>query len=162
MIGAVIRPHRHRAEPEVPVELRRNGRRFLRCGNALRPTRAVRPAVDLANVSDSPAADPLAHPPHVRARVPCVAHLCSDAGLAGDFHQPADFRNVVGQRHLGVDVLALPHGCGGDHRVRVVGRGHDDGVDALFLVQHPTIVFVAGGIRVSLESDGSHSRVDVA
>ena len=71
-----------------------------------------------------------------------VAHLRRDPGLLRDAGDEARLTDVVGERLLAVDVLAGLHRQDRDVRVQVVGRGDEDGVDGLLLLEHDPEVFV--------------------
>jgi hypothetical protein len=66
------------------------------------------------------------------------------------------------QWHLRVDVLAPLHGGRRDYRVCMVWSGHNDGVNVIFLIEHPAIVLVPFCLWISLECDRSHLPVHIA
>ena len=172
VVGGMVRPEGGRAEPDVPVERRRDRRDLLGRVDALGPDRPVRPAVDLVDVADGAVPDPFADEARAFAGVALVAHLGDDLGLLGGLGQEPGFLDGVGQGLLDIDVLAQLDGGHGDDGVVVVGGRHGDGVDALFLFQHPPEIPVLGrlvvhGLLVGLEPVGAeevgqHLVVDVA
>ena len=168
----MVGPERGRAEPDVPIE-RRGHRGDLRGSvDALGPDRTVRPAVDLEDVADGAVPDPLADEPRAFLRMALVAHLGDDLGLLGGLGQDAGFLDGMRQGLLDVNVLAQLDGGHGDDGVVVVGDRHGDGVDALFLFQHPPEIAVLGRLLVhglfgrfevlGAEEVGDHLVVDVA
>ena len=144
----MVGPERGRAEPDVPVERRRNRGDLGRRVDALGPDRAVRPAVDLEDIADSAVLDPFADQARALAGVTLVAHLGDDLGLLGGLGQEAGFLDRVGQGLLNVDMLAQLDGGHGDDGVVVVWRRHGDSIDHLFLFQHPAEIAVLGRLVV--------------
>jgi hypothetical protein len=79
-----------------------------------------------------------------------VAHLGRHAHLLGHAgHQPG-LPDVVGQRLLAIDVLALAHGRHGDIGMREIGRGADHRVDLRHLRQHDAEILIVGTVEVRL------------
>ena len=144
----MVGPVRGRAEPDVPVERRGHGRDLAGRVDALGPDGPVGPAVDLGDVADGAAPDPLADEAGALAGVALVAHLGHDVGLLGRLGQEAGLLDRMGQRFLDVDVLAQLDGGHGDDGVVVIGGRHGHGVDALFLLQHAPEVAVLGRLLV--------------
>ena len=91
-VGGVVRPLRRRAEPDVPVESRRDRRRVGRPRDALRPPAggAVRPDVQLRDVADRAGADHLHGPARALEGVALRAHLRRDARA-----RPATLRHLA-------------------------------------------------------------------
>src|SRR6185312_777004 len=87
--------------------------------------------------SDDAGRDPFVDRARAVARVALVAHL-RDELLVGERRLPEDARlaHRPGERLLDVDVLARVHRRLGDDGVQVIGRGDDDAVDPLLLVEH--------------------------
>ncbi len=166
----MVRPHRRRADPEVPVHSERDGRRIARAvaplgapvGVAPGVIRQVAPGVDLGHVADQPGRDPFADEPHALSRMTLDPHLRCDLGFRGRPGQGPGFEDAVGEGLLRVHVLAELHRRQGDHRVGVVGCRDDNGVDILLLLQHDAVVGVELGARVSFDRLGRVVRVDVA
>ena len=92
-----------------------------------------------------------------------VAHLGHDLVLAGRLGQHAGLVDAVGQGLLDIDVLAAPDGRQGDDGVGVVGRGHDDRVDVLLLVEHDAEILVGLGLGILGEGLGRIAAgIDIA
>ena len=151
MIGRVVRPHRRRPDPQVPVEPVRHGGRVGRPRHALRPDRPVRPAVHFVHLADRAVLDPLLDQADALARAPLVAHLGDDLVLARGLGQRPRLGHRARQRLLHVDVLAELHRRHRDDGVGVVRRRDDDGVDVLLLLEHHAEVLVADRVRERLE-----------
>ena len=135
------RPHRRRPEPQVPVHVRRDGHLLLeplddldavvepvrlvellgRRG-VLQPPGATRPDVDLAHRPDDAGHEDFLDLAAGRRGVALVARLRGElrvlrGGLANEPRLP----DVVGERLLAVDVLAVRQRQVGRERVRVLG-----------------------------------------
>ena len=92
------------------------------------------------------------------AGVPLVAHLGGDLVFAGGLGEQPGLVDAMGERLLHVDVLAALDGRQGDHGMRVIGRGHDHGVDVLLLVEHDAEIRVTLGPRILGEGLGGVIR----
>ena len=94
----MIRPLVHRSEPEVPVQRRWNGRRFLRPADPLLPQQpgAIGPDVDFAHIADHTRLNPFIRQPGAFGRVPLVAHLSGDARLVRGLGQRRGIRGAYG------------------------------------------------------------------
>src|SRR5271165_5490309 len=144
MIGWMIRTHRGRSDPKIPIERSRYGRRFLRTVDLdpLRPDRPIRPCVNLADRSDCSVPNPLAKHPYAVARMPLVAHLGDDFALSRRFGEQPGLIDTVRQRLLDIDMLAALDGRHADDSVCVIRRGDDYRVDIFLLVEHHAKIFV--------------------
>ena len=97
------------------------------------------------------------------ARAALVAHLRDDLLLGGEQAQVACFGDRVRERLLHVGVLAHLHGEARGWRVDVVGRGDDDGVEALaHLLVELAVVTVALRLRVFFEAFAQRVAVHIA
>jgi hypothetical protein len=76
------------------------------------------------------------------ARAALVTHLCRYARLLRDARHEACLTDVVGEGLLAIHVLASFHRENRDEGVQMVGRGDEDGVDRLLLLEHDPEVFV--------------------
>ena len=95
----------------------------------------------LGDVADGPGGDVLGHAADRLAAIALVAHLRQDLLLPGGLGQGIALGDVVGQRLLAEDVLAVVDGADGRRGVVVVGRGDQDHVEVLVaLVEHLAIV----------------------
>ena len=65
-----------------------------------------------------------------------IPHLGHDARLLGGSREDARFVNRIGERLLHIDVLSCLHRHVGDDGMGVIGRGDDDRVDVLLLLEH--------------------------
>ena len=131
-----------RTEPEVPVEPGGlDGRALARPVVAGGP-RVAAPGVHLLHGADRAVLDPLDRLAMPLARAAEVAHLRRHPCLLRDARDETRLTDVVRERLLAVDVLAGLHREDRDVRVQVVGRGDEDGVDGLFLLEHDPEVFV--------------------
>ena len=145
VVGLVERAHRRRAEPQVPVHAVRHGLLLGRPRHALRPDRAVGPAVHLAHLADGAGLEPLLHQAQALFRVALVAHLRDDLVLPRRLGQGAGLGDGAGHRLLHVDVLAELHRLHRDEGVHVIGRRDEDRVDVLLLLEHHAEVLVFRG-----------------
>lgn len=101
-------------EPEVPVEIGWGVHDFFLEG-VLRPDGAVGPETDFLEVADGTLFDPFLSEALAFHCAALVAHLSDDFGVGGGFVEVANFGNVVAERFLNTDVLAMfdgVHGCG--------------------------------------------------
>ena len=155
------RPRRRGPEPQIAVVVRRDRHLFLepvddldavvepvrlvelfgRRG-VLESPRAVRPHVHLADRTDDAGHQDFLDRAPRRRRVALVAHLRRQLRVLrrGLPNEPG-FPDVVGERLLAVDVLAVRQRQVGRERVRVLGRRDHDGVEGVRLVEHaPEVV----------------------
>ena len=94
--------------------------------------------------------------------MPLDAHLGDDAGFLRRLGQHAGFVNVMGERFLAEDVFAQLHRRHADHRVRVVGRSDEHGIDVLLLLQHHAVVLVSRGVGKRIEGFRGVAVVHIA
>ncbi len=141
-------PRGPRAQPEVPVESGGLGRGPLARPGVLGRPRIAAPGVHRAHGADRAVLDPLDCLAMPFARAAVVAHLRRHPGLLGDARHEACLPDVVREGLLAVDVLASLHRDDRDVRVQVVGRGDEDGVDGLFLLEHHPEIFVRRALVV--------------
>ena len=117
---------------------------------SLRPTRPVRPGMDLFDFPNGPALDQQRSHPVLDVGMDLDAHLGDDVRLAGGGGQLPGLVEIVRQRLLTVDVFAAQDGRHADGGVHVVGRAHIDGVDAAgLLVQQLPPIGVRLGVGIS-------------
>ena len=169
-IGGVIRPPRRRAEPEVPVQVSRHGRRVLGPFDALGPIKrqlapmrgAVRPDMDLAHRPDGAVGEPFVDQPVAFERHALVAHLGGHLRLPGRLGHRPRLVNRARQRFLAVHVLAVLEGRHRHHGVEVIGRGDHHCIDALFLLEHHPEIAVVPGLGIFFERVGGIVPVHVA
>ena len=164
VIRGVERTERRRPAPPIPVHAFGG---FLRFGGtvhlaALRPDRTIRPGVHFADLADESGGDPLGDLTDAFAGMPLVAHLGHDLIFVGRLGEDAGFEDGMGDRLLDVDMLASAHALHGDVSVRMVGRGDDDRVDVLALVEHLAEVGEQRGLRELLDRPGAAAEVQVA
>src|SRR5256884_1032937 len=147
MIRRMIRPHRRRADPQVPVNVFGDGRRVGGAFDALRPDWAVRPGVHFAYRADHVGLNPFDGGAERIAGVAAVAHLRGDLVFARGAGELARFVEVVRERLLAVNMLAeLDGGHRGDGVV-VVGNGHHHSVNVPLLKHFSE---VAGLLRAGM------------
>ena len=106
--------------------------------------------MDLSHGADDARLHPLINESSVVARVAVVAHLRHDLRPLRRVAQHARFVDGPGQRLLDEDVLAELHRRFRNDRVGVIGRGHEDGVDILLLLEHLPKVGVALRFRIGV------------
>ena len=107
-------------EPEVPVEIGWGVNDFFLEG-VLGPDRAVGPETDFLEVTDGTLFDPFFSEALAFHGSALVAHLGDDFGVGGSLVEVANFGNVVAERFLDTDVLAMFDGVHGCSVVSVVG-----------------------------------------
>ncbi len=120
-----------------------------RTRQALRPEgeRTIRPDVDFLDVADRAGEQILLPSARLVLRMALVAHLRDDLHFGGLLREVPGLVHGPAQRLLHVHVLAERHCRRRDHRMHVVGRGDDDGVDVLLLVEHLAIVAIGLDLR---------------
>ena len=124
--GGGERMKRRRAEPQVPIQVRRNRGRFFQ-GKG-RPGRQL--DVDRLQLADRAVADQFRHAVVVDHRAVLDAHLEHRLVASDRLDERASLGD--GQRRLLAEhVLARLQGHQRDRHVPVVGRGDDHGVDVL-------------------------------
>ena len=161
LIGAVEALGR-RAEPQVPVEVSR-----LRPRGRLRAVVApglAAPRVRFADLADDPALNELHRRAVLRVGVDLRAHLRDERRMGrGDGAELTGFVDIVRQRFLAVDMLAVVEGRHRRRGVGVVGGGDMDGVDrAGELVEHLPEVGEPLRPFVDLTGGGKVAGVDIA
>ena len=153
MIAVVVGPLRGDAQPEVPVQFRRDRLLVLRHRHdlrRLRPDRPVGPDVDLVDRPDGAGLDDLDRFAQAVLGRTLVAHLRGHLHLGGHVAHLAGLGDRVRQRLLAVNALALLHGHQAGRRVRVVGGADGDGVDLVAeLVEHLAVVGELLRVRVA-------------
>ena len=128
-----------RAEPLVPMQAGRNGLRRRPAARAAKV--AVQQRVGFRDGADGPGGDVLGHAADRLAAIALVAHLRQHLLLAGRLGQGVALGDIVGQRLLAEDVLAVVDGADGGRGMVVIGRGDQDHVEVLVaLVEHLAIV----------------------
>ena len=139
---AAVGPVGARAEPEIPVESGRLGGRPLARPDLAGVARPAGPGMHFSHGADRAVLDPLDRLAMALGGAALVAHLRRDPCLLGDARHETRLTDVVGERLLAVDVLAGLHRGDRDERVQVIGRGDQDGVDRLLLLEHDPEVLV--------------------
>jgi hypothetical protein len=125
-LAACPGPMWRRAQPQVPVQPRRQRILARRSSHILHPGRPFGPSLHLTHRPDDAVPDPLAHQPRPLSASALIAHLGRNLRLSRRVGQQRCFVDCVGQRLLHVDVLAHLHRHHGDRGVRVVRRSHYD------------------------------------
>ena len=148
-IRLVERPRRRGAEPQIEVLGRRDRHLLLEPVDdldavveavrlvellgrrrVLQPPRAIGPDVHFAHRTDHAGLEDLLDRAPCRRRVALVAHLRRQLRiLRGRLTNEPCFPDVVGERLLAVDVLAVRQREVGRERVRVLGGRDHDGVE---------------------------------
>ena len=105
--------------------------------------------------SDGPVPDPLANQADAFPRMALVSHLGCHLVPARGLGEHPRFMHAVGQRLLYENVFPALHGCQGDHRVRMVGRGHNHRVDILLPVQHDAEFRIATTVKIHRRKPGA-------
>ena len=142
--------------------MRRHGVGTFRPEHALGPERAVRPAMDLANLADRAVGDHLLQIAGPVAHGRSGGHLRGDARLAGGLGERAGLVDGPRERLDAQDVLAPPDRVHAYHGVRVVRRGHEHRVDVVvLLVEHLAVVAIPLCLRIFLEYRLGVPLVDV-
>ena len=103
--------------------------------------------MDLAHLADGARPHVLDGGSRIVPRVALVAHLRRDACALRFASELPRFGDGPRQRLLHVHVFAEIHRRQCDQCVHVVGRGDDDRVDVLLLVEHLAVVLIARGAR---------------
>ena len=176
------RPLRGGTEPQVPVNVRRDFHLLLEPVNdlnavveavglveffggrrVLQSPRAVGPDVDFAHrADDAGIKDFFDRAPRGRG-MPLVAHLRGQLRvLGGGLAKETGFPDVVGQRLLTIDVLAVRQRQVSGKRVRVLRRGHHDGVEIFRVIEDASEVGELFGLRVSLGRGVQRGLVHIA
>ena len=102
---------------------------------------AVQDRVGFRDRADGPGGDVLGHAADRLAAIALVAHLRQDLLLPGGLGQGIALGDVVGQRLLAEDVLAVVDRADGGRGVVVIGRGDQHHVEVLVaLVEHLAVV----------------------
>jgi len=160
-ITGMVGSHGGGAEPQVPIEFRRHGRRIR--GPVAAAVADGVPDVDLAHRPDRPRLDQLHDAAVVRAGVNLRAHLRGQFVLVGQLDHHADLRHRMGQRLFTVAVFAHPHGGHGGGGMDVIGRGDEHGVDLIaHLVQQLAKIAVLLGLGESFETAFRPALVHIA
>lgn len=107
-------------KPEVPIEIG-GGVHDLFLEGVLRPDGAVGPETDFLKVTDGTLFDPFFSEALAFHGAALVAHLGDDFGVGGGFVEIADLGDVVAERFLDTDVLAMFDGVHCCSVVSVVG-----------------------------------------
>lgn len=107
-------------KPEVPIEIG-GGVHDLFLEGVLRPDGAVGPETDFLEVTDGTLLDPFFSEALALHGAALVTHLGDDFGVGGGFVEIADLGDVVAERFLDADVLAMFDGVHGCSVVSVVG-----------------------------------------
>ena len=158
-----VRTRRSPAQPEIPIERRRNrlfGRHFRQ---TLRPDRTIGPGVHFGDVADLARPDHFGALPAAFIGVALVAHLRRDVVLGGRFRELARLPDRARQRLLHVHVLAALHAAGSRRGVHEIGNRDDDRVDAAaFLVEHLAEIPILGRLVELREDRPGRDIVDVA
>jgi len=160
-VARMIRPEGRGPEPQVPVEVGRDGRGV---GGPV-PAHVTGPAPDvhLADRPDRPALDQLDHAAVVVLGVDLRAHLRGQLVLDGQIGHHAGLVHFVRERLFAVAVLAHLHGHDAGHGVGVIGGAHHHGVDLLVhFAEHLAEVGVGFGLRMALGGRGEVVLVHVA
>ena len=157
----IVRPHRGRADVEVPVQFRRRiaiGREAA----AGRPVRVV-PDLDHRDVAQPARLNDLDRLAIVLLAVLLRADLHDAIVLLGRLDQVASFADRVAQRLFEVHILAGLAGGHGDRHVPVGLRGDDHRVDVLVFQQLAEVV-IRGDLFATglLAACGQMVRVHVA
>ena len=143
-------------EPVRLVELL-GGRRILES------PRAFCPDVDFAHRTDDAGHEDFLDRAPGGRRVALVAHLRRQVRvLRGGLADEPGFPDVVGERLLAVDVLAVRQRQVGRERVRVLGGGDDDGVEVVRAVEDAPEVVELPGLREPLGRGVQRVLVHVA
>ncbi len=168
-VSRVVGPHRRRAEPEVPIQRGRHGRRVLRPRAPLRPIHVkqstrwpVGPDVRLVDVADDAGPDVLAEPARLFGGLALVAHLRGHLRLVRRLRHAPRLPHRMRQRLLAIDMLAPLDGLHRSEGVVVVGRGDDHAVNVLHLVEHLPVVGELLCLGILLERVGGVALVHVA
>ena len=155
---------RARPAPAVPGIRRevRGNRLGLRVRlHALRPDRAVAPAVDLLDFAPRARVAQRLVAPH--ARVSLVAHLHHAPRAERGLQHQLALLHGARERLLHVHVLPGVHAVDGDVRVRVVGRAHLHRLELVaHRLQHLAVVGELRDAGILLLPVVEHRRVDVA
>ena len=163
MVDGIVRNHLRRATEQVPVKSLGNAVYLLRRVETLGPDGPVRSAFHFGDLSDLTVPYPFAHQVGALVRSPLVAHLRSHVVLFGQLGQQAGLIYRVGQRLLAIHVLAHGQRFGRDDGMGVVGRSHQDRIDALaHFIIHLAVIIIPLGVGKTLENRLGITPVHVA
>ena len=136
---------------------------FLGRRGILQAPRAVGPDVNLAHRTDHAGIQDFPDRAPRRRGVPLVAHLRGQLRiLGGGLADEARLPDIVGERLLAIDVLAVRQRQIGGKRMRVLRRGHHDGVEVIRAIEDAPEVGEFLRLRVTLRRGVERDLVDVA
>ena len=104
--------------------------------------------MDFTHIANRPIPDHLTGLADEVAGVALVPQLGRHAGLFRHPGHLARLPDVVGERLFAIDMFALAHRRYANISVQVIGRGAEDGIDGLLLLQHHAEVLVVGHFEV--------------
>ena len=151
------------SEPEVPVEVFRDGVGASGAFEALGPDGAVGPDVEFEGVAEDAGLDDLDGAAEAFASAALVAHLGGKLVLPGEVAHGARLPDGLSEWLLAEDVLFGLHGHDACHAVDVVGGGNGDAVDlVVHLLEHDAEVLVVLRLGMALFDFVDVVGVDVA
>ena len=124
-----------RTEPQIPIQ-RFGNWRWFRIG-AFVPPRLIAPRVGFTNLSNDPALDQLHRGPVRACGMDLRSHLRDKFCFFRDQAKLSRFVDVVRQRLLAINVLAMVHRGHGRCRMRVIRCGNMNRIDLVgHLIKH--------------------------
>src|ERR1051326_8441387 len=121
LVGAIWRG----AEPEIPVQPRRDRIFTGRPVDAGGPFVGGMPDMDLADLAEDSSLDQLDASAEIATGAPVVPDLRDHSGPERKLTKPAGVGDRVRERLLTIDVLARLDGCRGDGSVPMIRSGDD-------------------------------------
>ena len=141
-VSWVVGAHRGRAEPEIPMDIRRD--RNWCWGQRTPGPNGADPVVDFANRTNNAAPHQLHHTAIIFLGVDLGSHLRHAFVFARGFGDQAGLRNRVGQGLLAIDVQSTAQGHHRCRRMDVIGGADDDGIEVISLEKLAEIVIALG------------------
>ena len=137
-----VRLARFAREPQIPVQVRRAFDELL-FDRSLRPDGPIGPKTDFLERANGTLFDPLLRHALTVHRAALVAHLRDNFRFFRGAMQVTHLGDVIAERLLHADVLAVLDGMHRGEVMRVVGSRDDDAVDVLgHLIEHLAEVLI--------------------
>ncbi len=144
LVGVVnvflVRTHRRRPNPQVPVEI--GGNRILPLGASFGSFDANAPDIHLGDFPQRARLDNFDAPPQRFAGAPLVPHLRHHLAAADQLAQRPGLSHAVRQRLLAINILARPDERPAQRRMPMVRRGNQHRIETRRLLQQFPVVFI--------------------
>ena len=156
-VGLVVRTHRRRTHPHVPVEVCGRLLFLLRPFDPLRPVGAAGPVVDLTHAADGAIGEPVGDRLGGLTRRVVYGERRGDLRFARYPRHATRLSDRVRHRFLAEHVLALPHRRDRYRSMPVIGGRHVDGIQAALFVQQLPVILV--GVAALVRARGRPGAV---